>query len=60
MNINTNRKLKSFTAKFTAILVLLICSQYILTGIYVGKEIISGVTKRKVLSSVSANTERIL
>ena len=56
MNIKTNKKL-SFTAKFTAILVLLVCSQYILTGVYVGKEIIGGITKRKVLSSVSAATD---
>lgn len=52
-----NQKIKIATkiaTKITIILLFLICSQYILTGVYIGKEIIGGITKEKSLFSVSA------
>lgn len=54
MNNEKRKKESKIATKITIILLFLICSQYILTGVYVGKEIIGEIANKKALFSVSA------
>lgn len=48
MNNVKRNKIKRFSVKITLLLALLICSQYIFTGIYIGKEIAGTIKKRNI------------
>lgn len=48
MNNIKRRKIKKFSSRTIILLALLICSQYIITGIHIGKEIIGAIQKRNV------------
>ena len=55
-----NSKLsKKTVTRLVLLLVILICLQYICTGIYIGTEIVDGASNKKFLSSVSAATDNI-
>lgn len=41
-------KIKKISIKIVILLVILICSQYILAGVYIGKEITGSIKKRNV------------
>ncbi len=44
-NVKRN-KIKKVSIRVILLLVILICSQYILTGVYIGKEITGSIKKR--------------
>lgn len=46
MNNIKGNKIKKISIKIIILLVILICSQYILTGVYIGKEITGSIRKR--------------
>lgn len=48
MNNFKRNKISRFSIKIAILLVLLICSQYIFTGIYIGKEITGSIKRRNV------------
>lgn len=49
MNHFKRDKMRRFSTKVTLLLILLICSQYIFTGIYIGKEIKGVIKKRNII-----------
>ncbi len=48
MNNVKRNKIRKFSNRTILLLALLICSQYIITGIYIGKEITGNITNRNV------------
>ena len=48
MNNVKRNKIRKILIKITVLLVILICSRYIFTGVYIGKEITESIKKRKI------------
>lgn len=48
MNSIKRNKIGKISIKIIALLILSICSQYILTGVYIGKEITGSIKERNV------------
>lgn len=48
MNKIKRNKIRKISIKITILLLILICSQYILTGVYIGKEITGTIKKRNI------------
>lgn len=48
MNSIKRKKIEKISIKIIILLILSICSQYILTGVYIGKEITGSIKERNV------------